>query len=354
MYNRYLVTGGTGFLGSHVVKELIGRGCDVRVLVMPGDSYEKYLPDGAEITYGTVDDDESMNEFFSGDLCNACVIHCAGIVTIASKTDERLWRVNVTGTQNVLDRCMKSRVAKVIYVSSVHAIPEPARGNTITECAGFSPDAVVGQYAKSKAAATAYSLHMAQMGLPISIVHPSGIIGPGDRMSGNITSVITSYCRGKLPCSVAGGYDFVDVRDVSDGIIACAEKGKNGSCYILSNKYTTIDVILNKLRSITNGKRLLFTVPQELVKTIAPIYEKISIRQGKRLSLTPYSVYTMTSNGCFSHDKATAELSYNPRDIAESLGDIVKWLNDSGLLEGKRGRSGRRTVKISRLKRITT
>lgn len=348
MYGKYLVTGGTGFLGSHVVAELLKRKCSVRVLVMPGDAYEKYLPDGTEKTYGRVDDDTTLDGFFSGDLSDTCVIHCAGIVTIASKRDERLWKVNVIGTKNILDRCMKAKAAKVIYVSSVHAIPENENGTPISEHNEFSPDAVIGQYAKSKASATAYALFMAEKGLPVSIVHPSGIIGLGDRMAGNITSVILSYCRGKLPCGVSGGYDFVDVRDAADGIISCADKGADGGCYILSGHYIGVNGILNILREITGGKKLPFSVSPRIVKLIAPIYEKISVSRGQRLFLTPYSVYTLMSNGHFSHEKASSELSYNPRDIKESLADIVEWLKDNKWLDKKRTnrRIGRKKRKL--------
>src|SRR5699024_9363621 len=110
-------------------------------------------------------------------------------------------------------------------------------GKIMSEISEFSPEKVSGWYAKSKAKATALVLDAAKKGLNASVIHPSGIIGPGDIAMGSTTSMLISYCEGKLPVSVKGGYDFVDVRDVADGVIACCEKGERGQCYILSGEY---------------------------------------------------------------------------------------------------------------------
>lgn len=122
--------------------------------------------------------------------------------------------------------------SRLVYVSSVHAIPEKPAPETITEPDRFAPDEILGDYGKSKAMATALVLEAAQSGLNASVVLPSGILGPGDLARGNMTRMLLSFCRGRLPLGVKGGYDFVDVRDVAAGVLACTERGKAGECYI--------------------------------------------------------------------------------------------------------------------------
>ncbi|HPX70885.1 MAG TPA: NAD-dependent epimerase/dehydratase family protein [Bacillota bacterium] len=328
MFATYLITGATGFLGSEIIEKLRGGACTIRSLVLPGDPMEKFLPPETEIYYGRIDDTQSMKDFFAGDLSDACLIHCAGAISLASKYNAKVWNINVEGTKNVLDECLAKGVGRVIYVSSVHAIPEKPHGCVISECEEFSPELVIGHYAKSKAGASAYALEMAKKGLNLSIVHPSGIIGPKDRNVGHVTWVILSYCRGRLPFGIPGGYDFVDVRDVADGILACAEKDRRGVPYILANVYSSINDILQTLRKLINGKKPLFQIPLWLLKLIAPLLEKISLLRREKLFLTPYSVYTMQSNAVFSWERAKKDLGYKPRPLAETLADVVQWLKD--------------------------
>ncbi len=157
----------------------------------------------------------SLADFFKDADSRTCVIHCAGIVSVASRPGPRLYQVNVGGTWRVLRQCMEHDVGKMVYVSSVHAIPEKPEGCVITESADFSPGLVDGDYAKSKATATELVFDAAKRGLNASIVFPSGIIGPGDVQGGSFTSMARSFLAGRLPFAVRGGYDFVDVRDVA-------------------------------------------------------------------------------------------------------------------------------------------
>lgn len=338
MYGLYLITGGTGYLGSTALRLLIARGARVRALVLPNDPLVKNLPEGAELSFGSVDNIESLSDFFEGVGADTCVIHCAGIVSIASRNDDRLWRVNVAGTMNIVNLCRERGAGKLVYVSSVHAIPEKPRGQSIAECSSFSPEAVVGDYAKSKAAATEYVLFAARRGLNASVVHPSGIFGPYDSAGGSVTGAVVSYCRGRLLAAVRGGYDFVDVRDVAEGILSCCEKGQAGECYILSGRYITVPEVLETLRGIIDGHRILMSVPLGIVRLVAPLCEKISLRRKTTLFLTPYSVYTMGVNALFSHEKATRELGYQPRDMRQTLSDMVQWLHTTGKLKLPRKR----------------
>ncbi len=330
MYRQYLVTGATGFLGRAVVSELESRGAEVRALVLYGDPLARELPGCAAAVEGDVCEEASLEAFFSGADEGTCVIHCAGIVSVASEPDALLYRVNVEGTRSILKQCFSHHVGKLIYVSSVHAISEKPKGTAIAEPPELSPELVQGDYGKSKAMATNLVKEAAENGLNVSIVFPSGIIGPGDVAGGSITQMLLSFLAGKLPCAVEGGYDFVDVRDVARGILACAESGRPGQGYILSGHYATIREILNIVKTAAGKKRQVLYLPLSLSRLIAPRYERYSLRRGKPLIFTPYSIAVLSSNGEFDHDRATRAFRYAPRPLQNTLRDTVMWLQKGG------------------------
>ena len=184
MFDRYYVTGGTGFLGRAVLQKLAGAGAAVRALVLPGDPLLPLLPPEVQAVPGDLTDDASLDGFFEGAGPESCVIHCAGIISIATRPAPILRRVNVDGTARVLAHCAAHRVKKLVYVSSVHALPEKPKGETITEDCRLSPELVEGGYAKTKAEAANLVFEAARQGLDASVVFPSGIIGPGDLQGG--------------------------------------------------------------------------------------------------------------------------------------------------------------------------
>ncbi len=330
MFHTYLVTGASGFLGRAVLAELKKKGVPIRALVMENDPLAAGLPEGVSVFYGDVCDDASLERFFSGAGENTCVIHCAGFVSVASRPGERIYQVNVGGTNNILRHCEKAGVGKLVYVSSVHAIPEKPKGTEITEDAVFSPEQVRGDYAKSKAIATSLVFEASGRGLNASVVFPSGIIGPGDVGKGSITNMLLSFLARKLPLAVKGGYDFVDVRDVAAGIVSCAEQGQPGHGYILSGEYATIRDILNAAKDALGLKRAVSYLPICFAKRIAPLYEKRSLRKKQPLYFTPYSVAVLDSNGRFNRSAAAAAFGYAPRSLQNSVRDTVIWLKKSG------------------------
>ena len=132
----------------------------------------------------------------------------------------------------------------------------------------------------------------------------------------------------KLKIGTFGGYDFVDVRDVSQGILSCIEKGRDGECYILSNEYYSVKTILDALYTITNKRKIKIFLPFWFLKYIS-IFVEYAYKLAKRKPLfTPYSIYTLNSNSNFSHNKASLELDYNPRSLNESLIDTIDWLKE--------------------------
>ena len=324
---EYIVTGATGFLGGAVVRELISRGRSVTALALPEDPLLPLLPEGAFVRFGDVTDRASLIPAFEG--AEGCrVIHCAGMVSVAAGQGEALGRINVQGTENIAGLCLVEYGAKrLVYVSSVHAIPERPMGEVITEECRVSPELVHGAYAKSKAAATKKVLLAAEKGLDAGIVSPSGIIGPGDRGMGSMTVMLRSFLRGRLPAGVCGGYDFVDVRDAAAGAVSCADSGRPGEGYILSGRYASIKELLTLAGRLSGRRAPGLFLPRRLAGLAAPIFERRSIRRGEKPFFTPYSISVLGSNGNFSYKKASDELGYSPRDLSDTLSDTLRWLS---------------------------
>ncbi|NCB30908.1 MAG: NAD-dependent epimerase/dehydratase family protein, partial [Clostridia bacterium] len=319
----YLVTGAAGHLGNTIVAALLRLGEQVRALIMPNQNIPPTLR-GAKIYTGNICDKATLAPFFQtqpGDT--ASVIHCAGIVSIASKFQRIVYDVNVNGTRNILACCKEYAVHKLVHVSSVHAIPELPHGQTMEEIDHFDPDKVVGQYAKTKAEATQLVLDAAQKGLNASVVHPSGICGPNDYGRGHMTQLFKDYYRGALLAAVKGGYDFCDVRDVAQGILACAEHGRAGQCYILSGGFYAVPQLLQYFQEVTGKKPVKTELPIWFAKLTAPLSEAYYRLLKQPPLYTPYSLYTLTSNASFSNETAMRELGYSVRPMRETVLDMM-------------------------------
>lgn len=324
MKNLYIVTGANGHLGGTLVRMLQRRDTEVRGLLLP----QEQASDRGCVTYyhGDVRDKESLRPLFEGTGdARVTVIHTAGIIDISEHVSPRLYDVNVGGTRNVVELCEEYHVHRLVYVSSVHAIPEKDKNRVLHEVRHFSPNEVVGGYAKTKAEATQIVLDAADHGLDAVVVHPSGILGPYDRSGNHLVQMVTDYIHGKLPACVNGGYDFVDVRDVAAGCLAAAERGRRGECYILSNRHYDIKEVLRMVKQVAGGRRLP-VLPMWMAKAAAPLMSWQAKRHKQRPLYTKYSLYTLTSNDKFSHDKATSELGYKPRDLFQTIRDTVMWM----------------------------
>lgn len=338
MDRLYLVTGAAGHLGNTLTRMILERGGRVRALLLPMDGTKSLDGLPVEIYRGDICSADSLQKFFDvPDPGQVTVIHTAGIVSITSRKNPAVYRVNVQGTRNVADICVEKGIRRLVYVSSVHAIPEKAAGETISEIDEFLPEEVTGEYAKTKAEATQYVLGLVRTrGLDAVVVHPSGIIGPNDFGSSHMTQMILDYVSGWLTSCIRGGYDFVDVRDVAQGILSAAERGKTGSCYILSNHYFPVRELFDRLHEITGRPRIRTVLPFWFVRLTAPLSELYYRIRGKPPLFTTYSLYTLFSNSKFSHEKADRELGYTTRDIRQTLADTVSWLVSQRRIRVKR------------------
>jgi dihydroflavonol-4-reductase len=327
------VTGAAGHVGSAVIRVLLDSGRrDIRVLVMPGDKSASSLPPGIEQVAGDLLDHDALKRFFDvPEGSEIVVIHCAGIVSTSMKSSRKLYEVNVTGTRNIVDTCLLSHVKKLVYVSSIHAMPTLPHGQIMTEIDAFDPEKVVGPYAKTKAEATAYIGAAVKKGLNATVVFPCGILGPYDfARSNNITQLIIQFCRGKMPIGVKSRFDFVDVRDVAQGIVAAADKGRPGEGYILGNRQVSVPEMFDLFHKETGGKRTRFFAPMWLCKAGLPFTALYYKLRRRRPLFCTYSLHTLGENSLYSHTKASKELGYKARPFEETIRDTIAWLKGEG------------------------
>ena len=324
MEKTYLVTGACGHLGGTLVRLLERTGAQVRGLRLPSEQAR----DRAHVTYypGDVRDRDSLRPLFRGLAGREVVVfHTAAIVDISGEATPQMVDVNVNGTKNILALCREYGVKRLVYVSSVHAIPEKDGYAVLREVDRFSPQQVTGGYAKTKAEATQAVLDAAAQGLDAVVVHPSGILGPFDGTGNHLVQLVKEYAGGKLPACVKGGYDFVDVRDVAAGCLAAAKKGRSGQCYILSNRHYEVQEVLAMAKTLCHGRRLP-VLPMWMAQAAEPLLGWVAKVKKQRPLYTKYSLYTLRSNDRFDHGKATAELGYRPRDLRQTVRDTLRWL----------------------------
>ncbi len=332
MKKIYIVTGANGFLGNNIIRKLEqDDNNEIRAFVLNGESIKSLEKLKCKIYYGDVTKKETLLPLFENiDGKEVFVIHSAAVVYIKTKYNPLVYNVNVNGTKNIVDKVIETK-AKLIYISSVHAIPEKENNDLIEEITDFNPNEVHGLYAKTKAEASKYVMNAVKnKNLNACIIHPSGIIGPYDYGNSHLTELVREVSNGKLFATVKGGYDFVDVRDVAAAIITVSEKDNKGECYILSNRYITIKELSDLICDVQGIKKIKIVLPICLAKIIAPFFEAYYNLKKQTPLFTKYSLYTLSSNSNFSNKKAKEELEYKNRDMKETIKDTISWLNKKG------------------------
>jgi len=317
-----LVTGATGHIGNVLVRLLNERGEKVRAMIMPGEDPTPLNGLDVEIIEADVLDYQSLLIAFDQ---VEVVYHLAGIISILPGKDHMLHAVNVSGTRNVLQAARSSGVRRLVYTSSIHALKRVPDGVLIDETVPFDIEHALSSYDSSKACASLDVLNAVQAGMDAVIVCPTGVIGPYDFRRSEMGQLILDCVEQKPMLYVDGAYDFVDVRDVAQGLILAADKGRCGESYILSGERIAVLDIIKIVQEILGRPLFSLKIPFSLARftaNLTPQYYRLTHAKPR---FTSYSLATITSNSFISHAKANLELGYHPRPLRESLSDTVKW-----------------------------
>ena len=323
-----LVTGATGHIGNVLVRQLLARQLKVRALVLPGEDLAPLADLEVEIVQGDVLDPGNLAQVLQG---VDAVFHLAGLISIMPGKNEIVHRVNVEGTRNVIRAAAQAGVRRMVYTSSIHALHHAPHGITIDERIPFDPQHVLGAYDRSKAEASLLVQDAACLGLDAVIACPTGVIGPFDYRGSEMGHLIHDAMRPGPKFLLDGAYDFVDVRDVAQGLILAGERGRKGEAYILSGEQISLVGIIDAVQRVTGLHHIKLQFPMPLVRLAAlfgPWYYRITKNKPR---LTPYALTTVTSNSVISNAKARQELGYSPRSLNISIRDTVLWFSGQRL-----------------------
>jgi nucleoside-diphosphate-sugar epimerase len=317
-----LVTGATGHIGNVLVRKLLAQGEKVRALVWRGEDASSIQGLDVERVEGDVLDPASLAPALDG---VDTVYHLAGIISIMPGQNPFVWKVNVEGTRNVLAAARRASVKRLVYTSSIHAIKRAPQGVEMDESFGFDANNPYGEYDRSKATASLEVQNAAQADLDAVIVCPTGVVGPYDFRGSEMGEVIRGAAEAKPMFYVEGAYDFVDVRDVADGMIAAAGKGRRGESYILGGNKISVRYMLETVREVTGKAFSSIKIPFSLAEFAAKFTPWYYRRIKAKPRFTPYSLEVLQSNSNISHAKAERELGYKPRPVLETIADTVRW-----------------------------
>ncbi len=329
----YLVTGAAGFLGGTVCRKLIERGERVRAFVLPNDPAMRFVPAEAEIVQGDLTNKKSLERLFDIPAgSESIVFHIASIVTVDAEYNQKVMDVNVGGTQNIIELCKKhSECRKLVYCGSTGSIAELPKGRKIQEPSSFNVEGLMDCYSQSKALAAQAVLNAVKTdNLNACIVYPSGIMGPEDFAIGHTTKTMLQIIHGEMPVGIDGSFNLVDVRDLADGIISAADRGKKGEGYILGNEVVSFKEFASLVSEEANCKKMKFFIPTKWAYVMAKIMEKQAHKKGTKPVMTKFAVYNLARNNEFDSSKARNELGYTTRSYRETMHDEINWLKSVG------------------------
>ena len=327
---KTLVTGGSGFLGSHVVRALAERGDHLRVLLRRGSSLDHLSDLEIERTGGDVTDRRAVRRAMQG---IDRVFHLAGTTSMRPQNRDAVFELNVKGTRIVLEEALAAEVERVVHTSSVAAIgPARARG-TADESQPFRAGHLGIAYANSKHEAEVEALRLAAHGLPVVIVNPSFVLGPDDP-KGTSMDLVRRFLLGRIPAYVDGGLNIVDVRDIADGHLLADQKGQVGERYILAGRNFTLDRLFADFARISGREQ----PPVKLPGRPTAFAVQAMVWAGLPLPVSPDEVRSATLWWTYRNTKARRELGFEPRPHEETLEDAVRWQMDQ---LGDRVRTGR-------------
>jgi nucleoside-diphosphate-sugar epimerase len=318
MAMKVFLTGGTGFIGGQVARQLTDAGHEVVALVRSPHKADRLRAMGARLIEGDLSSADAISSAAAG--CDAA-IHGAAIYKIGVTPTEanELHRVNVEGTHNTLAGLAKAGIARVLYVSTCGVFGNTG-GHVADESYERDPaDGFLSAYDETKFAAHQIALNHVESGAPLIIVQPTAVYGPRDHSELGATLVRAS--QGKLPATAFPDLtvSMVHVDDVASGIILALEKGKFGESYILSGETATMGDLVVQAAAIGGTKPPRFTVPTAVLRGLAPAGAIVGPAFGMPRNLRELVRASDGVTYLATHDKATRELGYRPRALADGL-----------------------------------
>jgi len=328
-----LVTGATGFVGAHVVRQLLLAGNRVRVVVRRSSNLQAL--DGLAVEYveGDVRDVVSLNRAMRG---VQRVFHVAADYRLWTQHPEEIYETNVEGTRRLLEVAAECGVERIVYTSTVATIAVPSQGHALpNEEVRTTLDQMIGHYKRSKFLAELEAKKAIALGAPVVIVNPTAPVGPGDWKPTPTGRIIVDYLNGRMPAYVDTGLNVVAVEDVAAGHLLAAERGRIGERYILGARNMTLKEILVALAAITRRPAPRVRLPH-LAALAAGYLDEFFARITGREPQIPVEGVKMSRHRMFvASDKAERELGYNPGGVEPALAAAVHWYQEHGYVRGR-------------------
>jgi dihydroflavonol-4-reductase len=324
-----LVTGGTGFVDSAVVRALLEAGHDVRVLARPNSDRRNIADLAVKVVEGSLEDTPSLARAVAG--CRY-LFHAAADYRLWVPDPAQMFRANVEGTRVLMKAALDAGVERVVYTSSVATVGLVSEG-TADEQTPSTLENMVGPYKRSKFQAEGVVRDLiAARGLPAVIVNPSAPVGPRDHKPTPTGRLILEAARGNMPGYVDTGLNIVHVDDVAGGHLAAAEKGLIGERYILGGENLPFATILAEVARVAGTRAPRIRVPYSVAYPVAIAVEFVARLSGKEPFITLDGVRMSKKKMYFASTKAVRTLGYRPRPARNAIADAVHWFKANGYL----------------------
>ena len=311
-----LVTGATGFIGSHVARLLAERGDDVTLGVQEGSPDVAIRELDCRRVKLEVRDRRSVRRALKG---AERVYHCAGVTSVRPGDDELLFDVNVRGTKLVMEECLRAGVERVIHTSSAAAVGPATNGKAATETQLFTAARLGIPYVNSVHEAEVEAMRVAAHGLPLVCVNPAMCLGAGDHLLSS-TRLVRSFLLGRVPAYTDGAVGIVDVRDAAAGHLLAESQGEVGERYLLAGRNFTFERLfadLGRLSGVPEPVRL----PPRAAGAVAAVLGA----SGRAWPLTPAEVRAAGNRWTYRSTKAQRALGWKARPHEETLEATVAW-----------------------------
>jgi dihydroflavonol-4-reductase len=325
-----LVTGGSGFLGSAVVRALIERDVRVRALVRASSPRDNLHGLPCDVVVGDLTHRESLKAALK-DV--RYLFHVAADYRLWARDPSEIIRANVEGTLNLKREALAAGVERIVYTSSVAALRVAGATAPVDEAAALSPEEAIGAYKRSKIMAErAVEDMILREGLPAIIVSPTTPIGPRDIRPTPTGRILLDAARGRIPAFVDTGLNFVHVDDVAAGHLLAFEKGRIGERYILGGENLTLRQLLETIAELAGRKAPRLRLPRAPLMPLAFAAERLAHLTGKEPLLTLDGLRMSRYRMFFTSAKAEHDLGYRSRPYREGVVDALSWFRTAGYL----------------------